>query len=284
MDLLELLRPQVAAVPASSVTSSRPPSVETGWRHAKSLRRLLQESSECQIDIAFTKIRDIFFGHLRMNKKRVTADVGGMRRDQQRRKADANVGFHDLLGHDAKVCRASLARKMLRTWQRGRGDPSDASTTLLHETPMWKVVRRGFFLGARTLMYPGHVDVLSEDENCWWQPTCARSGLQRRMCLSSDLIKTKATTNNKPAKTTNRGPATLINASEPHPRFQRRYRPTSFQVARGLKQVYLDEFFLHGASFLFAKQRSGQGPCTLALRVSPCFLYREPIIVSVTAR
>ena len=145
MDLLELLRPQVAAVPASSVTSSRPPSVETGWRHAKSLRRLLQESCECWIDIAFTKIRDIFFGHLRMNKKRVTADVGGMRRDQQRRKADANVGFHDLLGHDAKVCRATLARKVLRTWRRGLGDPSDASTMLLHETPMWKVVQRGFF-------------------------------------------------------------------------------------------------------------------------------------------
>ena len=52
--------------------------------------------------------------------------------------------------------------------------------------------------------------------------------------LSSDLMKTKATTNNKPTKTTKRGPATLINASEPHPRFQRRYRPTSFQVARGL--------------------------------------------------
>ena len=47
----------------------------------------------------------------------------------------------------------------------------------------------------------------------------------------------------------------------------RKYKPTSFQEARGLHKDTQRQFVLHDA-------RLGRGPCALALRASQCFLYR----------
>ena len=58
-----------------------------------------------------------------------------------------------------------------------------------------------------------------------------------------------------------------------HSLFQHRYRPTSFQVARGLHRN-TQKCFLHHAN-MFARQGLGHGPRTLALKASQGRVYRE---------
>ena len=53
--------------------------------------------------------------------------------------------------------------------------------------------------------------------------------------------------------------------------FKRRYRPTSYQVARDLRMYTRQICF----SAFFAKQAGDQGPRTVALRANPSSVYRE---------
>ena len=66
---------------------------------------------------------------------------------------------------------------------------------------------------------------------------------------------------------------TQPNTTKPNTQFQHRYRPTSFQVARGLHRN-TQKCFLHDAN-MSDRQGMGHGPCTLALRASQSCAYRE---------
>ena len=78
--------------------------------------------------------------------------------------------------------------------------------------------------------------------------------------------------NQQTNKTAYSAPATLFIVSDVHVLFQHRYRPTSFQVARGLSRCTWVNCFC-----TVRKQETGQGPRTLALRASQNFVYRELI-------
>ena len=98
------------------------------------------------------------------------------------------------------------------------------------------------------------------------------------LCLASHFMKIMTThyitlQHAKNTQTTQTHHATPHQA---HSSFQHRYRPTSFEVARGLHRNTWTNFLLDDAN-MFARQGMIQSTCTLAHRVSQSRVYRgEP--------
>ena len=108
---------------------------------------------------------------------------------------------------------------------------------------------------------------------CTSNNVCCGHATQLTSTNKSPNYQTNATTTNKPAKTANGAPPTLVKVSGPHLLFSAGTGPLLSSGTRS-EQVYLDTQFLHDAKQC-AKQGRCQGPCTLALRANESIVYRE---------
>ena len=100
-------------------------------------------------------------------------------------------------------------------------------------------------------------------DSCEGLPFIAQSGCDglRWMCVLNHVMSLGTfhrimPTRPKQQQPTHSAPATLTDVSEPHLRFQRSYRPTSFQVARGPHTFSQTHCFC----MMRTSRRTGSGP------------------------
>ena len=91
------------------------------------------------------------------------------------------------------------------------------------------------------------------------------------------LLTSQSKTSNKPTKTrnsANSAPAALFNVGETFHHFPQQQQARFIPSGTKPSQETPRQLFVHECE-QFAKQERGKGPCTLTLRASQCFVYRE---------